>query len=192
MSTGSHREFWLALLCSTHTDETISIATTGFFKGELGERCEKPKPTQLKTIMGRICWSVFGVGVASGDIVLPLTQKFSGSVCLCRTSWARQPKMWKWELVFALHSSGCPPGAALPGLWGWEGAGVCLDGCVEAACAAALGGAMEDVAAADAQSHFPSWWHHCAHCQQVISAVVGGCASSDGSQECLTCVPAFL
>lgn len=77
--------------------------------------------------------------------------------------------MWKWELVLALHSwgrLGCPQGAALPELWGWKGAGVCLDGCVEAECAAALGGAMQDVAAVDAQSHFPSWWHHCSHCQQ--------------------------
>lgn len=105
------------------------------------------------------------------------------------------PKMWKWELVLALHSwrrSGCPHGAAVPGLWDWEGAGVCRDGFVEAACAAALRGAVEDVAAADAQSHFPSWWHCCAHCQQGDFSGAGGCASSDGSQECLTPVPAFL
>lgn len=58
MLTGSHREFWLVLLRSTHTDETISIATAGFFKGEIGERCENPKRTLLKTVMGRSCWYV--------------------------------------------------------------------------------------------------------------------------------------
>lgn len=123
------------------------------------------------------------------------TQRFSGSVSLYGTSWARQPKMWKGELVLALHSwgrLGCPHGAALSGLWGWEGAGVCLDGCVEATCAAALRGAMQDVAAADAQSHFPSWWHHCAQCQQGAFSSVEGYASSAWSQECLTAFPAFL
>lgn len=100
--------------------------------------------------------------------------------------------MWKWELVLVLHGwgrLGCPPEAALTGLWGWEGAGVCLGGCVEAARAAALGGAMEDAAAADAQSHFPSWWHRWA---QGDFSGAGGCASSGGSQECLTPLPAFL
>lgn len=71
MSTGRHREFWLVLLRSTHTDETISIATTGFFKGEIGERCEKPKPTQLQLPMHRVISQAGGVAVLVAGEAIP-------------------------------------------------------------------------------------------------------------------------
>lgn len=72
---------------------------------------------------------------------------------------------------------------------GQECAGPC---CVEAVCAAALGGAMEDAAAADAQGDFPSWWHHYACCWRGDSSGAGGCVSSGGSWGCLSLASAFL
>lgn len=112
-----------------------------------------------------------------------------GVLWLCVFVWdlmARQPKMWKWDLVLAWHiwgRSGCPRGAAVPGIWGWEGAGECRD--VEAALAAALGGAMEML----------QLLMHRVISQAggiTVSTVISAVPAQGGTQECLTPVPAFL
>lgn len=111
MSTGSHGEFWLLLLHSTHTDETITIATTVFFKGEIGERCEKPKTTQLQLLMHRVISQAGGIAVLIASEAIPVVVGAVGDrdafhlpllSYMALSPGGKQGSFWPWSIPVLL------------------------------------------------------------------------------------------